>query len=59
VDEMIELIRHHLRDPERSRAMARKARAHCVEEHQWKHRFETVLRALDVLEGGADDPWLS
>jgi hypothetical protein len=59
VDEMIELIRHHLRDPERSRAMARRARAHCVEKHQWKHRFETVLRALDILGGGGDDPWLS
>jgi hypothetical protein len=59
VEEMTELIRQHLREPERSRAMACRARERCIAVHQWKHRFETVLRALNILDGGAEDPWLS
>jgi hypothetical protein len=59
VEEMTELIRFHLRDPERSRAMAQRARQRCIAAHQWKHRFETVLRALNILDGSANDPWLS
>ncbi len=59
VEEMTELIRLRLRDPERSRAMAERARQRCIDSHQWKHRFETILRALDILDGSANDPWLS
>jgi spore maturation protein CgeB len=59
VEEMTELVRLHLRDRERSKAMAIRARERCVAAHQWKHRFETILRALDILDGGDKDPWLS
>jgi hypothetical protein len=58
VEEMTELIRQHLREPGRAVAMARRARERCIAEHQWKHRFETILRALDVFEGSESDPWL-
>jgi spore maturation protein CgeB len=50
VDEMIELIRHHLDNPEATTEMARKGRQRCVAEHQWIHRYRRVLSALGVLE---------
>ena len=47
-DELIELLRHYLRNPEESTVMAVRARERCVREHQWGHRFESVLKAIGV-----------
>ncbi|MCC7535922.1 MAG: glycosyltransferase [Deltaproteobacteria bacterium] len=55
VDELIDLVRHHLRNPEEASAMAARARQRCIESHQWVHRHETVLRHLRIL-GDADSP---
>lgn len=49
LDEMVELVRRHIAEPERGREMARRARERVIAEHQWRHRFEAVLRALGVL----------
>ena len=49
LDELIELLRHHLRNPELSGAMAERARARCLAEHQWWHRYRDILSALGVL----------
>jgi spore maturation protein CgeB len=48
-DEMIELIRHYLARPEEAEAVARRARARCLREHRWLHRYETMLQVLGVL----------
>jgi hypothetical protein len=55
IDEMIELIRRHLARPDEAREMAARARERVLREHQWKHRFEAVVRALGVLSGPAED----
>jgi hypothetical protein len=52
LDEMIELLRHYLRNKDEVRAMARAARARCLREHQWRHRFEAILRAFGILPAG-------
>jgi hypothetical protein len=49
VDELIELVRRHLSNPEELAAMAALGRARCEAQHQWRHRFETILRALGIL----------
>ncbi|MCS6857554.1 MAG: glycosyltransferase, partial [Sandaracinaceae bacterium] len=56
IDELLELLRRFLRDPERCREMARRARERVIREHQWKHRFESLLRFLGMLEeAGAEE----
>lgn len=52
IDELIELARHYLRNPQLGGQMGSRARQRCVEEHQWSHRHAAVLRALGVLESG-------
>jgi spore maturation protein CgeB len=49
LDEMIELIRHYLDNPEEAAEMARRARERCLAEHQWIHRYRRILIALGVL----------
>jgi hypothetical protein len=49
IDEMIELIRYFLRNPDEVRNMASRARATCVTKHQWQHRFETIVRLLGIV----------
>ncbi|MBS2027835.1 MAG: glycosyltransferase family 1 protein [Deltaproteobacteria bacterium] len=49
LDELIDLLRHHLRNRDESDAMAARARARCIREHQWQHRFHVLLRALGIL----------
>jgi hypothetical protein len=48
-DELVELVRECLREPERARALAMRARARCLREHRWLHRYEHVLRVLGIL----------
>jgi spore maturation protein CgeB len=50
VDELVELIRHHLRNKDASLSIAHAGRERCLREHQWRHRFETILQALGALE---------
>ncbi len=45
-DEMLELCRHYLTRPDEASAMAALARARCLREHRWLHRY---LRLLEVL----------
>ena len=49
-DELIDLLRSHLNNPDRAREMARRARLRCQGEHQWIHRYQTILTALGVLD---------
>ncbi|HYW50697.1 MAG TPA: glycosyltransferase, partial [Gemmatimonadaceae bacterium] len=48
-DDMVELVRHHLANRDESRAMSRAARARCLAEHRWQHRYEAALRHCGVL----------
>jgi spore maturation protein CgeB len=49
IDELVELVRYHLGNPEETNAMAARAREHCTRSHQWKHRYVSVLQALGIL----------
>jgi len=49
IDELIELVRHHLSNQEETTAMAERARERCVRSHQWKHRYITILQHLGIL----------
>jgi hypothetical protein len=49
IDEMIELARHHLRNPEESADMAARARRRCIRDHQWIARYRSLLRMVGVL----------
>jgi hypothetical protein len=48
-DEMVELIRHYLRHPGEARSISRRARARCVSEHRWLHRYRRVCQILGIL----------
>ena len=48
-EEMVELIRYYLARPEEASAMATRARARCVAEHRWLHRFQKICRILGIL----------
>lgn len=48
VDEAIELIRRLLRNPDECDAIAARGRQRCLRDHQWKNRFERILRAIGV-----------
>ena len=48
MDEMIEIIRYYLRNPDEVLNMASRARERCVAEHQWQHRFKTIVRLLGI-----------
>jgi hypothetical protein len=52
-DEMLELIRYYLARPEEAQEVAGRARARCLREHRWLHRYERILRALGVLADAA------
>ena len=47
-DELIELLRHYLRNQDEAAAMVARAREHCLKSHQWVHRFESILAAIGV-----------
>jgi len=55
VDELIELARHHLRNPEEGQAMASAARQRCLRDHQWTHRIAHILSGLGVLSPFSGD----
>lgn len=48
-DEMVDLARYYLAHAEEGQEIAARARARCVREHRWLHRYEQVLRALEIL----------
>jgi len=50
-DELIELLRYYLLNPDEAAAMAARAREHCLRSHQWVHRFGSILSALGVWPG--------
>jgi hypothetical protein len=52
-DEMLELVRRCVAEPERARAVARAGRERCLREHTWRHRFLRVLEVLGVIEPAA------
>lgn len=47
--ELIEMIRHYLRNRDEAAQMAERARHRCLAEHRWLHRYQRVLRVLGVL----------
>jgi spore maturation protein CgeB len=50
LDEAIELLRYYLGRPEECRAISDRARARCLREHRWLHRYRDILRLLGVLK---------
>lgn len=55
-DELLELIRYYLPRPDLCRTMARRARARCLTEHRWLHRYQQICRILGLLaEEGSDE----
>ncbi|GIW93677.1 MAG: hypothetical protein KatS3mg110_1718 [Pirellulaceae bacterium] len=54
-DDLIEQIRYYLRHPEEAEAMAARARARCLREHRWLHRYLTLCRVLGIWEPVAEE----
>ena len=48
-EELVELVRYYLARPEEASAMAARARARCLAEHRWLHRFQKICRILGIL----------
>jgi spore maturation protein CgeB len=55
-DEMLELCRHYLARPEEARAMAARARARCLREHRWLHRYLRMLELFGVVDKDSSGP---
>jgi hypothetical protein len=49
-EELIEIVRRLLRRPEEARQHAALARARCLAEHRWYHRYVKLLEMVGVLE---------
>jgi hypothetical protein len=49
LEEAVELARELLADHPRRKRIAAAGRRRCLEEHTWRHRFETVARLLGIL----------
>ena len=47
-DEMLELCRYYLARPDEARRMAARARARCLRDHRWLHRYLRLLSILGV-----------
>jgi len=48
-DELLELIRYYLGNPEMAREIARRARERCLQEHRWLHRYKHLCSVLGIL----------
>jgi hypothetical protein len=48
-DEMLELIRHYLQNADEACMIAHRARARCLREHRWLHRYRRLCQILGVL----------
>lgn len=59
-DEAVELARHYLARPEACRRIADAARARCLAEHTWVHRYAAIGRMLGFVQpehaGAQDQP---
>jgi hypothetical protein len=49
-EEMITLIRQYLAEPEQIEAISKRARARCLAEHRWLHRYERICGLIGVLD---------
>jgi len=49
-DELLEQVRHFLRHEDEAAAIAARARARCVREHRWLHRFQHLLSILGITQ---------
>lgn len=50
--ELVEMIRHYLARPDVCAAIGRAARARCIQEHTWEHRFAQIGRMAGFLADG-------
>lgn len=48
-EELVDLVRYYLRNPEEADAVAARGRARCLREHRWVHRYENVCQLLGIL----------
>ncbi|WP_164100404.1 glycosyltransferase family protein [Candidatus Laterigemmans baculatus] len=55
-EELVDLVRHYLRNPEEAEAIAARARVRCLREHRWLHRYETICRTLGVMASAKTMP---
>jgi spore maturation protein CgeB len=55
-DELVELARHYLRNPEAAAAISARARVRSLREHRWLHRYQAVTRLLGLLAPMPDGP---
>lgn len=53
-DEMLEQLRYWTARPEEAARMADRARARCLAEHRWLHRYRRILEYLEILGGRPD-----
>lgn len=49
IDDLIEIIRDLLRNPEKSERASKNARARSLKEHRWLHRYISILEILGIL----------
>jgi spore maturation protein CgeB len=52
LDDLIEKIRHYLVRPELCQSIGRAARARCLRDHTWAHRFSTVFEKIGIRSVG-------
>jgi glycosyl transferase family 1 len=48
-EELVDLARYYLARPGEAKAIAARARARCLAEHRWRHRYEKICRILQIL----------
>jgi len=48
-NELLELIRYHLKHPDESRIIAQRGRERCLREHRWLHRYLRLCGVLGIL----------
>jgi hypothetical protein len=49
LDEMVELIRHYLKNEEAAREIAIRGRERCLAEHRWLHRYLAICEILGIV----------
>jgi len=49
-DELIELVRHYLKNGEEGRSISARARTRCLQEHRWLHRYIKICQVLGIID---------
>ena len=49
-EELVDLVHYYLRRPDERMEIARRARARCLREHRWIHRYIRILQILGIFD---------